>query len=44
MLDAYHASLRNYVTANHYMDTLAFHSISGGDMIRKFGYRECPAK
>ena len=44
MLAAYNASLRNYVTANHYMDTLAFHSISGRDMIRKFGYRECPRK
>ena len=44
MLDAYNASLRNYVTANHYMDTLAFHAISGRDMIRKFGYRACPAK
>jgi hypothetical protein len=44
MLSAYNASLRDYVTANHYMDTLAFHSISGRDMIRKFGYRECPRK
>src|ERR1700736_5297669 len=31
MLSAYNASLRNYVTANRYMDTLAFHSISGRD-------------
>jgi hypothetical protein len=44
MLAAYNARLRNYVTANRYMDTLAFHSISGSDMIRKFGYRECPKK
>jgi hypothetical protein len=44
MLGAYNAGLRNYVTANHYMETLAFHSISGRDMIRKFGYRECPKK
>jgi hypothetical protein len=42
MLDAYNTSLREYVTARHYMDTLAFHSISGRDMIQKFGYRECP--
>jgi hypothetical protein len=41
MLDAYNARLRSYVTANHYMDTLEFHVISGGDMIAKFGYREC---
>jgi hypothetical protein len=44
MLDAYNARLRNYVTANHYMDTLEFHAISGRDMIRKFGYRECSNK
>jgi hypothetical protein len=44
MLDAYNASLRGYVTANHYMETLAFHSISGRDMIQKFGYRACPKK
>jgi hypothetical protein len=44
MLDAYNASLRDYVTAHHYMDTLAFHAIPGRDIIRKFGYRECPRK
>ena len=44
MLGAYNARLRNYVTAHHYMDTLEFHSISGSDMISKFGYRECPRK
>lgn len=42
MLGAYNASLRDYVTANHYMDTLAFHAISGRDIIQKFGYKECP--
>ncbi len=44
MLDAYNPKLRAYVTANHYMDTLAFHTISGADMIRTFGYRECPKR
>jgi hypothetical protein len=44
MLDAYNPKLRAFVTANHYMDTLAFHTISGADMIRKFGYRECPKR
>jgi hypothetical protein len=44
MLAAYNSRLREYVTANHYMDTLAFHAISGRDMIQKFGYRECPRK
>jgi len=42
LLAAYNGPLRNYVTANHYMETLAFHSISGADMIQKFGYRACP--
>ena len=42
MLAAYNPALREYVTANHYMDTLAFHIISGSDMIGKFGYRACP--
>jgi hypothetical protein len=44
MLSAYNAGLRDYVTANHYMDTLEFHAISGRDLIQKFGYRECPKK
>ena len=35
---------RATITANHYMDALAFHTISGHDMIRKFGYRDCPGK
>jgi hypothetical protein len=42
MLGAYNAALREYVMANHYMDTLEFHAISGRDMISRFGYRECP--
>ena len=27
-----------------YMDTLAFHTLSGADIIDKFGYRECPRR
>ncbi|MEO6842837.1 MAG: hypothetical protein ABI192_18975 [Bradyrhizobium sp.] len=42
MLGAYNAALRDYVTANHYMDTMEFHAISGRDMIQKFGYKACP--
>jgi len=41
MLYAYNARLRSYVVSHHYMDTIAFHGISGRDMIEKFGYREC---
>jgi hypothetical protein len=44
MLNAYNASLRQYVVDNHYMDTLAFHAISGAAIIDKFGYKECPRK
>jgi hypothetical protein len=42
MQGAYNARLRQFVRANHYMDTFEFHAISGSDMITKFGYRECP--
>ncbi|MGZ3285710.1 MAG: hypothetical protein ACXU9A_23910 [Xanthobacteraceae bacterium] len=44
MLSAYNAALRQYVVDNHYMDTLAFHAISGAMIIDKFGYKECPRK
>ena len=42
-MSAYNAPLRQYVLANGYMDTLAFHTISGAAMIDKFGY-ECPRR
>jgi hypothetical protein len=42
MLDAYNPALRKYVTDNHFMDTFAFHTISGSDMIARFGYPACP--
>jgi hypothetical protein len=44
MLNSYNARLRNFLIANHYVDTFDFHTISGGDIIHKFGYRECPKK
>jgi len=44
MLNAYNPKLRQYVMDHHYMDTLAFHTISGADIIDKFGYRECPRR
>jgi hypothetical protein len=43
-LSHYNAALRNYLVAHHYVDTLAFRTISGGEIIDKFGYRECPKK
>src|ERR1700687_4112404 len=44
LLNAYNARLRAYLVANHYMDTLDFHAVSGRDLIQKFGYRECRTK
>ena len=41
MLSTYNAALRQYVTDNHYMDTFAFHSISGSEIIKRFGYPAC---
>ena len=43
-LSHYNARLRDYLVANHYVDTLAFHTISGSEIIDKFGYRECPKR
>jgi hypothetical protein len=42
MLAAYRPKLRQYLVSNHYMETLAFHTIPGRDMIHKFGYKACP--
>jgi hypothetical protein len=41
MLSTYNAALQQYVTANHFMDTLDFHPISGSEIIRRFGYPAC---
>ena len=44
MASHYNSSLRAFVLANHYMDSFTFHPISGRDIIRKFGYRQCSRK
>ena len=41
MMNHYNGRLRAYLVANHVMETLAFTTISGSDLIAKFGYREC---
>jgi hypothetical protein len=41
MLAAYNPALRQYLTDNHYMDTFAFHTISGRDIVKRFGYPAC---
>ena len=42
MLNSYNPVLRKYIIDNHFMDTFAFHTISGRDMISHFGYPACP--
>jgi hypothetical protein len=42
MNNSYNAKLRSYLAANHVMESPAFHTISGRDMINRFGYRACP--
>lgn len=42
MLASYKPKLRQYLVKNGYVDTFAFHDISGSDIIQKFGYRACP--
>ena len=42
MLAAYKPSLREYLLANHFLDTLAFHEVPGRELIDKFGYKACP--
>jgi hypothetical protein len=41
MLSSYNAALQQYVTANHFMDTFAFHPIPGSQIIKRFGYPAC---
>jgi hypothetical protein len=41
MLNAYNGRLRSYLLAHHAMDTFDFFTISGRDVIQKFGYRQC---
>jgi hypothetical protein len=41
MLSTYNAALQQYINANHFMDTLAFHSIPGSEIIKRFGYPAC---
>ena len=41
MLSTYNPALQRYVTEHHFMETLQFHSISGGEIIHRFGYPAC---
>jgi hypothetical protein len=44
MMNSYNSKLRSYLTARHVMESPAFHTISGRDMISRFGYRACPGR
>ena len=44
MIEAYNARLRSYLNAGNYMSSSAFHTVSGSEMISRFGYRECPPR
>ena len=41
MLASYNSALQQYLTQGHYMDTFAFHTISGRDIVKRFGYPAC---
>jgi len=41
MLNAYKPRLRQYLVSGGHTQTQAFHTLSGGDLIDKFGYKEC---
>ncbi len=42
MINSYNSKLRSYLTAHRVMESPKFHTISGRDMINRFGYRACP--
>ena len=44
MISAYNGRLRSYLQAGGYMEHAGVHTLSGADMIRRFGYRECPKR
>jgi hypothetical protein len=44
MLYRYNEGLRHYLLEGHHMDTEEFHSLSGGELIDRFGYRECATR
>jgi hypothetical protein len=40
----YNEALRRYLLDGHHLDTETYHSLSGGTIIDRFGYRECLPK
>jgi len=41
MMSTYRPSLRKYLNSNHVMERFEFHTISGDEMVRRFGYAAC---
>jgi hypothetical protein len=41
MVDAYKPALAKYLTDNHFMDGFEFHTISGSELISRYGYPAC---
>ena len=39
---AYNTALRRYLEAHHGMETRRYFTLSGAELIDRFGYRECP--
>ena len=44
VMNSYNSKLRSYLTAHRVMESAKFHTISGRDMINRFGYRACPRR
>ena len=44
MLDRYNEGLRRYLLEGHHMDSEEFYTLSGGELIDRFGYRECTTR
>jgi hypothetical protein len=44
MFNSYNARLKSYLSARRVMESPTFHTVSGRDIITKFGYRPCPKR
>jgi hypothetical protein len=42
MLYRYNMALRQYLLEGHYMDSDEYHTLTGSEMIDRFGYGKCP--
>jgi hypothetical protein len=44
MLYRYNEGLRHYLLEGHHMDSEEFYTLAGGELIDRFGYRECTTR